>query len=97
MHGSTLPDRMQSDAERARRNAHVPSRSHSRPGVTIRFAIKIETRCREWEKGKFFDILFGNRRDRRVRPIIRIRVFMEYILRDAVRQCGYIVELFDLP
>jgi len=56
------------------------------------FAIKLQTRCREWERGKIFQVLFGDRRDRRVEPIVHIPPLMEYVRQNAITQYGYMVE-----
>jgi hypothetical protein len=57
------------------------------------FAIKLQTRCREWERRKIFEILFGDRRDRRVEPIVHIPPLMAYIRQNAITQYGYMVEV----
>ena len=61
------------------------------------FSVNIETRCKEWERGKIFQVLFGDRRDRRVQPIIHIPPLMEYVRRDAVARYNYMTELDDSP
>ncbi len=56
------------------------------------FSIKIQTRCREWERGKIFMVLFGDRRDREVEPMIHIPPLIEYARQNAIDQYGYMVE-----
>ena len=61
------------------------------------FSINIETRCKEWERGKIFAVLFGDPRDRVVQPIIHIPPLMQYVRRDAVARYHYMTEFDDSP
>jgi len=61
------------------------------------FSVQIETRSKEWERDKIFWVLFGDRRDRRVQPIIHIPLLMEHVRRDAVARYNYMTELDDSP
>ena len=56
------------------------------------FSMKIQTRCREWERDKIFVVLFGDRRDRRIDPEVHIPRLMEYLRQNAIDKYGYMVE-----
>lgn len=59
------------------------------------FSVNIETRSREWERGKIFKALSGDRHDRRIHPITDIPPLMAYVRQNAVRQYGYMTESDD--
>lgn len=61
------------------------------------FGMKIETRCKEWERGKIFEVLFGTRRDVVVQPMVHIPILMDYIRHDAVARYGYMTESDNSP
>jgi hypothetical protein len=61
------------------------------------FSAAVEIRPKEWERGKIFEVLFGDRRDRPIDPAVHIPRLMEYIRRDAVEHYHYLVDPGSSP
>ncbi|OHB64108.1 MAG: hypothetical protein A2Y77_11515 [Planctomycetes bacterium RBG_13_62_9] len=53
------------------------------------FDVTVDIRPREWERGKIFQVLFGDRRDRRIQPANDIPKLMSHVEQAAVEQYHY--------
>jgi hypothetical protein len=56
------------------------------------FAITLEIKPREWERGKIFEVLFGDPHDRPIQPATDIPRLMAYLRQDAMEQYHYLVD-----